>query len=108
MLEAKVEMLTTPEQPKALKARVRSWSEPVARIGYLPKEIAYLMIGVMSTLLAAGQRERSADVSTVLVKVFSEPFGRLFLALLTIGLLGYGLWCFVQAGLDTEHKGPGS
>ena len=105
MLEAKVEMLTTPEQPKEPKAGARSWIEPVARIGYLAKGIVYLMIGIMSMLFAAGQRRRPADFSTVLVKVFSEPFGRLFLALLTIGLLGYGLWCFVQAVLDTEHKG---
>jgi len=65
------------------------------------------MIGVMSMLFAMGKRSRPADFSTVLVKVFSEPFGRLLLALLTIGLVGYGLWCFVQALMDTEHKGAG-
>jgi len=90
-LKRKWKWLATPEQPKDLKARARSWIEPVARIGYLAKGIVYLMIGTMSMLFAAGQRRRPADCSTVLVKVFGEPFGRLLLTLLTIGLLGYGL-----------------
>lgn len=99
--------MITQEEKQTVKARARSWIEPVARIGYLAKGSVYLMIGIMSMLFATGQRSRPADFSTVLVKVFSEPFGRLLLALLTIGLLGYGLWCFVQAALDTEHKGTG-
>ena len=98
-------MLTLSEQGKKVKELARSWIEPVARIGYLAKGTVYLMIGVMAMLFATGRRSRPADFSTVLVKVFSEPFGRLLLALLTIGLIGYGLWCFVQAVIDTENKG---
>jgi len=45
------------------------------------------MIRCMAMLFATGRRSRPADFSTVLVKVFSEPFGRLLLALLTIGLI---------------------
>jgi uncharacterized protein DUF1206 len=100
-------MLTLSEQEKKVKNLARSWIEPVARIGYLGKGIVYLMIGVMAMLFAIGQRSRPADFTSVLLKVFSEPFGRLLLALLTIGLIGYGLWCFVQAVMDTEHKGTG-
>ncbi len=100
-------MLTLQAHEKDGIERARSWIEPVARIGYLAKGIVYLMIGVMAMLFAMGQRSRPADFSTVLVKVFSEPFGRVLLALLTIGLIGYGLWCFVQAVMDTENKGAG-
>src|SRR5437660_2961167 len=100
-------MLTLSEQEKKVKNLARSWIEPVARIGYLAKGIVYLMIGVTAMLFAIGKRSRPADFSTVLVKVFSEPFGRVLLALLTIGLIGYGLWCFIQAVMDTENKGAG-
>jgi len=100
-------MLTLQGDNQNVKERVRSWIEPVARIGYVAKGTVYLMIGVMAMLFATGYRSEPADFSTVLVKVFSEPFGRLLLALLTIGLIGYGLWCFVQAAMDTENKGTG-
>jgi hypothetical protein len=100
-------MLTLKERAKGIKEGARSWIEPVARIGYLAKGVVYLMIGVMSMLFATGQRSRPADFSTVILKVFSEPFGKMLLALLTIGLFGYGLWCFIQAIMDTEDKGAG-
>ena len=67
-------------QAKGVKERARAWIEPVARIGYLAKGIVYLMIGVMAILFATGQRSRPGDFGTVLVKVSSEPFGRLLVA----------------------------
>ena len=85
--------------------RASPWIEPLARIGYLAKGIVYLMIGIMAVLFATGKRTEPADFSTVLVKVFSEPFGRILLALLTIGVVAYGAWCFIQAIIDTEHQG---
>jgi hypothetical protein len=77
----------------------------LARIGYVAKGIVYLMIGTMAALFAFGERRQPGDFSSVLLKIFSEPFGTSLLALLTIGLIGYGVWCLVQAVLDTENKG---
>ena len=83
----------------------RPWIEPLARMGYAAKGIVYLMIGVMSGLFAIGKRSEPADFSTVLLQIFRQPFGEALLAALTIGLFGFGLWCLIQAIMDTEDKG---
>ena len=85
--------------------KARYWIEPLARMGYdlvlLDQEIP----AVMSGLFAIGKRSEPADFSTVLRQVFRQPFGEVLLAALTIGLFGFGLWCLIQAIMDTEDKG---
>jgi len=77
----------------------------MARMGYAAKGVVYVLIGMMAMLVALGRKRQPVDFSEVLIQVVREPFGRLLLALLTIGLACYGLWCLVQAVLDTENKG---
>jgi len=92
-------------QTKEVIERSLPWIEPLARMGYVAKGIVYLMIAVMATRFALGKQKQPGDFNTVLLKLFSEPFGRVLLALLTIGLIGYGVWCLIQAVMDTEKKG---
>src|ERR1043166_4750194 len=74
-------------------------------MGYVAKGIVYLMIGILATGFALGKRSQPGDFNSVLLKVFSEPFGRLLLASLTVGLIGYAFWCVIQAVMDTEKQG---
>jgi hypothetical protein len=90
---------------EALVKAAQPWIESLARMGYLAKGVVYLMIGIMTALFAFGKRSQPADFSTVLLQIIHQPFGEIMLGLLTIGLFGYGLWCFVQAFMDTEKKG---
>jgi hypothetical protein len=83
----------------------RSSIEVLARTGYAAKGIVYLIIGIMSIRFSIGERPEPGDFTSVLLTVFSEPSGTVLLALLTIGLIGYGIWCLVQAALDTENQG---
>src|SRR5438067_12593002 len=91
---------------RKLMKEARRWIEPLARMGYAAKGIVYLMIGVMSALFAMGKRSEPADFSAVRLQVFRQPFGEVLLAALTVGLLGCGLWCLIQACLDTGDRGP--
>ncbi len=96
---------TIREDAKQLFNEARPWIKTVARLGYAAKGVVYVLIGTMAMLVAEGRKEQPADFSGVLIQVVRQPFGSLLLALLTIGLACYGLWCLVQAVLDTEKKG---
>ena len=93
------------EDAKQVFREARPWIETVARLGYAAKGVVYVVIGTMAILMAMGRKEQPADFSGVLIEVVRRPFGSFLLALLTIGLACYGLWCLVQAALDTENKG---
>ncbi len=96
---------TASRDAKQVVREARPWIKTLARLGYAAKGVAYLLISVMAMLLALGRREQPVDFSEVLIEVFHQPFGSMLLALLAVGLAGYGLWCLIQAIMDTENKG---
>jgi hypothetical protein len=77
----------------------------LARAGYAAKGIVYFLIGTAAILFVAGHHNRTADFSGVMIQLLHLPFGMFLLAGLAIGFAGYSLWCFIQAVMDTEHKG---
>jgi hypothetical protein len=88
---------------KGIEAAPR-WLEYVARAGYLAKGIVYGLVGVLA-VHAALTAARSPDTKDALETIRTAPFGRVLLALVAIGILGYVVWRFAQAYWDTEHKG---
>lgn len=96
---------TVREDAKQLFREARPWIKTLARFGYAAKGVVYVLIGMIAMMVALGRRGQPADFSGVLIQVVRQPFGSLLLALLTIGLACYGLWCLVQAVMDTENKG---
>ena len=81
------------------------WIEGLGRFGYVAKGVVYLVIGVLAVQAALGQGGGTTDQRGALAQVAAAPFGQVLLFLLTIGLLGYAVWRFVQAAKDTEGKG---
>lgn len=81
------------------------WIERLARLGYLAKGIVYTIVGVLAVQSAFGAGGQTTDTKGALGAIASQPFGKFLLALLTIGLVGYMIWRFVQAIQDPEHKG---
>ena len=81
------------------------WIEGLGRLGYVAKGVVYLVIGVLALQTALGQGGDTTDQRGALAQVAGAPFGQILLVLLTIGLLGYAVWRFVQAAKDTEGKG---
>ncbi|AFZ66179.1 DUF1206 domain-containing protein [Deinococcus peraridilitoris] len=95
----------------ALKRRLRQqvrcaqpWLVPLARLGYLAKGLVFLTLGVY-TVRAAARATRAQSVHGALAQLVEEPFGRLLLSGLTIGLGGYALWLLVRAVLDPDGQG---
>ncbi len=79
--------------------------ELLGRFGYAAKGAVYILIGILAVQAATGQGGQTTDQTGALTRVAELPFGKVLLGLLVVGLLGYALWRFVQAAMDTEHKG---
>ena len=70
-----------------------------------PKELVYLIIGGIAAKVAIGAGGAVTDQKGVLQTILEQTFGHILLGAVTIGLLGYALWCFIQVLFDTEGKG---
>ncbi len=81
------------------------WVERTARLGYGAKGIVYIVIGFLAVEAAFTSGGKTTNSQGALTTIFQQPFGQFLLAIVGIGLAGYALWRFVEAGLDSENKG---
>jgi hypothetical protein len=80
------------------------WVEKLARFGYMAKGLVYAIVGVLAVQAAFGTGGKTTDTKGALGTIAAQPFGKFLLALVAFGLIGYVVWCFVQAVRDPEHK----
>lgn len=81
------------------------WLEGFGRLGYVAKGVVYTLVGVLAAQAAMGAGGTTTDARGTLPQIIQAPFGQVLLAGTAFGLVGYGLWRFIQAGMDTENKG---
>lgn len=75
--------------------RVATW---LGRAGYAGRGVAFLPLGFFIVL--AGRAERAAEargLGETLQAIEAQPFGQALLALISLGLLAFGLYAFVEA-----------
>jgi len=79
--------------------------EGLARVGYGARGFVYLSAGAL-TLTAAVQRGGEAMTSSGAVGwLAQQPFGKVWLVLLGLGLWAFVAWRAVQAVFDADHEG---
>ncbi len=81
------------------------WMERIARFGYATKGVVYIVVGGLATLAAVGLGGEATDVRGALSEIETKPFGKVALATVAFGLIGYVLWRWIQAIADADHKG---
>jgi type IV secretory pathway VirB2 component (pilin) len=81
------------------------WVERLARFGYAAKGTVYGIVGLLAAQAAFGTGGKTTDTQGALQTIVRQPFGKILLGLVAIGLIGYVLWRFVQAIKDPENKG---
>ncbi|MBE9104862.1 DUF1206 domain-containing protein, partial [Nostoc cf. edaphicum LEGE 07299] len=96
--------------PENIKQPVRQaasslWVEQLARLGYAAKGLVYFIVGLLAAQAAFGSGGKTTNTSGALETIVTQPFGKFLLAIVTLGLIGYALWRFVQTILDPEHSG---
>src|SRR5579862_8434681 len=79
-------------------------SELLARLGYIAKGIVYLIIGILAARVAIGDGGKTTDNKGALQAIYHEPFGKVLLSIVVVGLIGYALWCFLRAFFDADRK----
>ncbi|KAM3106538.1 DUF1206 domain-containing protein [Phormidesmis sp. 146-33] len=79
--------------------------EKLARLGYAAKGTVYFVVGLLAAQVAVGTGGQTTDTNGALQEIVTQPFGKLLLSLVAIGIVGYVLWRFTQAVLDPEGLG---
>jgi hypothetical protein len=81
------------------------WIVLLARLGFLAKAAVYVVVGGLAARVAFGMGGRTTDTSGALAAILAQPFGRLLLAAVAVGLFGYAIWLVLAAALDPEGRG---
>ena len=71
----------------------------LARIGFAARGVMYLLIGLLA--LWSGRSEDGAGA----LEPLGSGLGRILLAAMALGFLGYALWRLAEAAVDSEGKG---
>jgi hypothetical protein len=92
-----------------LDTAVRPWVARVVRLGYLAKGLIYSLIGVLALRVALGMDGgRLTDPSGVLRTLLSQRFGRVLLAIIGVGIVGYAAYYIFESVADLRHRGGGT
>lgn len=81
------------------------WVETYARIGIAAKGVVYILIGVLAAMAALGTGGSNGGKNGALQTIIEQPFGKILLGIVVVGLLGYVVWRMIQAFLDPDGYG---
>jgi len=79
--------------------------EWLSRWGFVARGLVYAIIGVLALKLALGHGGKLTDQQGALHTVARQPFGKVLLTLVAVGLGGYALWRFVRAAMGRGPEG---
>lgn len=82
-----------------------SWLVGFGRFGFAAKGAVYTLIGILAIQTAIGAGGDTTGSTGALAHIAGAPFGRVILLAVGAGIVGYALWRFLQAFLDTDNKG---
>ncbi len=81
------------------------WVQWLERFGYLVRGLIYCVIGLLALQLAIGAGGATTDTTSAIALIGHQPYGKLMLVVIAIGLAGYAFWGFVRAILDPLGRG---
>ena len=97
--------ISTSTAATSVSEPTRRWIVAAAKLGYAAKAIVYATIGVVALLAAAHTGGHTTGSHGAFVAILSQPFGRVLLGMLGVGLAAYAFWRLVQAVMDADQRG---
>jgi hypothetical protein len=82
--------------------------EWLARAGLLARGVVYAIVGILALKLAIGSGGKATNQRGALEAIAREPFGKVLLIVMLIGLAGYAIWRVVRAGIGHGRQGTDS
>jgi hypothetical protein len=79
--------------------------EVLSRAGFVARGLIYAIIGILALKLAFGQGGKLTNQSGALHTVAHQPFGKVLLTLVAIGLGGYCVWRLMRAAIGHGPEG---
>ena len=77
----------------------------LARLGYASVGVVFMFAGVFAAMAGLGRGGSTGGHSNAFAFIRDQPFGKVALAVIVLGLLGYTLWRFLSAFSDSENRG---
>ena len=88
------------------RAASNSQLEFLERLGYAVRGLLYAVMGILVLRIAVGiGGGQATDLSGSMVFLIGNPFGKLVLIVVIVGLTAYTLWGFTRAIYDPLHRG---
>jgi hypothetical protein len=81
---------------KVARSRGFEW---LARAGFLARAAIYMIIGILALEIALGVGGKVTNQQGALETIARQPFGKVLLILVAVGLAGYALWRLTRAAL---------
>lgn len=79
--------------------------EMLARLGYAARGVVYGLVGGLALLAAIGSGGQTGGSRSALQTLLSQPFGKVWLGLIALGLLGFCIWRVIEALTDADRHG---
>lgn len=77
----------------------------MARWGYAARAVVYGLVGIFAIRLTFQEGGALTDSHGILIHVLKQPFGKIILIAVAVGLLFFAIWRALQSIKDYEHKG---
>jgi hypothetical protein len=79
--------------------------ESLARFGYGARGLVYCLVGGLALLAAFGSGGQTGGSRSALATLLDQPFGKVILGIIALGLAGFAAWRIVEGVTDADHRG---